>query len=97
MVIILLIPAPEGIFLWTWGELNPHLSNANAMFYRLTTGPYSYFNLKTTPKGGFLCGPDRTRTDYLFYAIEALYQVSYGPKHNLLIIPIKTPREIVGL
>ena len=27
------------LILWTWGELNPHLSNANAMFYRLTTGP----------------------------------------------------------
>jgi hypothetical protein len=31
--------------LWTRGELNPHLSNANAMFYRYTTSPIGIFYL----------------------------------------------------
>lgn len=25
-------------------------------------------------------GPDRARTDHLFHAMEALYQMSYGPR-----------------
>ena len=29
--------------------------------------------------GYFVCGPDRIRTDDLLDAIEALYQLSYGP------------------
>lgn len=36
----------------------------------------------------FYCGPDRTRTDYLFYAIEALYQVSYGPNRLYFILSV---------
>lgn len=27
--------------MWTLGELNPQLSNANAMLYRLTKSPYT--------------------------------------------------------
>lgn len=27
-----------------------------------------------------MCGPDRVRTDDLLNAIEALYQLSYGPE-----------------
>lgn len=36
-----------------------------------------------------LSGPDRDRTDYLLDAIEALYQVSYGPKN----MSVSAPRE----
>lgn len=40
--------------MWTRGELNPQLSNANAMLYRLTTSPSGFILARKTPHGN--CG-----------------------------------------
>ena len=54
------------LLLWTRGELNPHLSNANAVFYRLTTSPTLVFYPKKPPDWWFfLCGPGGNWTLFL--------------------------------